>query len=517
MLFYCIKKTNRTMSVAEETIKEQAGSFSKPKTVPMLNRVLDFFSSVRFGVVLLCVLVLLSLIGMLIVQQNVNGFDAYFSSLTPAEKLVYGSLGFFDIYHSWYFNFLLLILSLNIVLASIDRFPSAWSFIKNPKLDASRKWLLGQKQSAAIEMHGTNEQMTAARVVEVFKKQGLSAKITEKKGKLYVFGESGKWNRLGAYIVHVFLLTLFLGHFTALQTGFDADVRMMPGQTTNEIQLIEFNLDKQERFAVGLPFTIDCTDIQQKLIDPNGSIEIPNTLDWRTQIKITDPKYGETVADVSLNNPFEYRGYRFFQASAITLGSARQMTLELTPQNGGEAFQINLMRNGSADLPDGTKVDYEAFFPDFVLNQGKPDTRSADYNNPAAILNITTPTGEKKTAYAFGNKMPDNIPIGAPVAGYKWRLKTFEKSPLAHVLSIKYDPFNAAFIAWYIGGFGLIGALMFVFFVSHRRIWALIEETKDNKVEVVLGGNTNRNEQGFEDKFKRIVENLRGSQSSQTD
>ena len=101
--------------------------------------------------------------------------------------------------------------------------------------------------------------------------------------------------------------------------------------------------------------------------------------------------------------------------------------------------------------------------------------------------------------------MPDNIPIGAPVAGYKWRLKEFEKSPLAHVLSIKYDPFNAAFIAWYIGGFGLIGALCFVFFVSHRRIWALIDADKN---EIVLGGNTNRNEQGLEDKFKKIVGEL---------
>jgi cytochrome c biogenesis protein ResB len=40
-----------------------------------------------------------------------------------------------------------------------------------------------------------------------------------------VFGETGRLNRIGAYIVHVALLTLFLGHFVALQTGFDADVR----------------------------------------------------------------------------------------------------------------------------------------------------------------------------------------------------------------------------------------------------------------------------------------------------
>ncbi|MBA3601438.1 MAG: cytochrome c biogenesis protein ResB [Acidobacteria bacterium] len=493
------------MSVAEETLKEQAREVSKQQTAPIVNRVLDFLSSVRFGVVLLCVLVLLSLIGMLIIQQNVNGFDAYYASLTPAEKLVYGFLGIFDIYHGWYFNLLLLVLSLNIVLASIDRFPSAWSFVSRPKLDASRKWLLGQKQSAAVEMRGENEEEIAGKVGVIFRQQGLKTAVSEKKGKLYIFGESGRWNRLGAYIVHVFLLTLFLGHFVALQTGFDADVRMMPGQTTNEIQLIEFNLDKQERFAVGLPFAITCTDIEQKLIDPKGSIEINNTLDWRTQVKIDDPLYGETVADVSLNKPFSYRGYRFFQASAITVGSARNMTLKLTPQNGGEPINVNLMRNGSTNLPDGTKIDYEAFFPDFVLAGGKPDTRSADYNNPVVKLNVTTPDGEKKSVYAFGAKMPDNIPIGAPVAGYKWRLDGFEKSPLAHVLSIKYDPFNAAFVAWYIGGFGLIGALCFVFFVSHKRIWATIDEKNENSFEVVLGGNTNRSEQAFEDKFKKIV------------
>lgn len=516
------------MSVAEKTIEEQAVEMPKPKTASALDRALNFLSAVRFGVVLLCVLVFLSFVGMIIVQQNVNGFETYYASLTPAEKLVYGSLGLFDIYHSWYFNFLLLVLSLNIVLASIDRFPSAWLYISKPKTSATRGFLLRQKQNATLTVQGESEQEIAARINGVFKAHGFAAQVAESSNaayaldehgnknfsgvvsrtNFYVFGESGKWNRIGAYIVHVFLLTLFLGHFVALQTGFDADVRMMPGQETDEIQLIEINLDRQERYAVGLPFKITCTDIQQKLIDPKGSIEVNNTLDWRTQIRIDDPVYGSTVADVSLNNPFEYRGYRFFQASAITVGSARTMTLELTPQNGGQPVSVSLARNGSTDLPDGTKIEYEAFFPDFVLNQGKPDTRSANYNNPAVVLNVTAPGGEKKTAYAFGAKLPDNVPIGAPVAGYKWRLGNFEKSPLAHVLSIKYDPFNAAFVAWYIGGFGLIFALCFVFFISHKRLWALIEEKGANRYEIVFGGDANRSEPAFEDKFKKVVEDV---------
>ncbi|MDQ3321901.1 MAG: cytochrome c biogenesis protein ResB, partial [Acidobacteriota bacterium] len=388
------------------------------------------------------------------------------------------------------------------------RFPSAWSYISRPKIDGSKNWLLGQKQNATVEMKGENENEIVEEISRIFKANGLTTRVSEKNNRVFVFGERGKWNRLGAYIVHVALLTLFLGHFVALQTGFDADVRMMPGQTMSEIQMIEFNLDKQDRYVVSLPFTIYCTDIEQNLIDPKGSIEISNTMNWHTRIEIDDPEYGKTAADVSLNKPFSYRGYRFFQASAITVGSARNMILEVTPQTGGQPFNVSLARNGSTNLPDGTRVDYEAFFPDFVLRGAQPDTRSADYNNPAVKLNITTPDGEMKSGYAFGRKMPDNIPIGAPVAGYKWRLAEFEKSPLAHVLSIKYDPFNAAFIAWYIGGFGLIGALCFVFFVSHRRVWALIEKNGEENFEIVLGGHANRNALAFEDKFEKIRDDL---------
>ncbi len=185
------------------------------------------------------------------------------------------------------------------------------------------------------------------------------------------------------------------------------------------------------------------------------------------------------------------------------------MTLELTPETGGELMTINLARNGSTNLPDGTKVDYEAFFPDFGFNaQGQPDTRSAEYNNPAAILKVAPTEGQKIRVFAFATNVSADIPVGAPKAGYKWRLKEFEKSPLAHVLSIKYDPFNAAIIAWYFGGFGLIGALIFVFFISHRRVWALIDNQNGGNFEIVLGGNTNRNEQGFEEKFKKLVQSL---------
>jgi cytochrome c biogenesis protein len=510
------------MSAAEETLKSQITT--RGKSAPVVNRVLDFISSVRNGVVQLCMLVVLAMIGMLVLQQNVQGFEAYYVSLTPAEKMVFGRLGIFDIYHSWYFNLLLLSLSLNIVLASIDRFPSALDYIVKPKITATRDWLLGRKENTIIEIKDDD---AVSKITNAFQKAGFRTTTTTSKTTEYgtdsegkkdftniiskettvVFGDRCKLNRLGAYVVHVFLLTLFLGHFVALTTGFDANVRMTPGQITNEIQIEEFQLDKKLKYNAQLPFSMECTDIQQTLIRSDGGIDVSNTLDWRTQMKIDDPEYGSFVADVSMNRPLDYRGYRFFQAQTIPVGNARKITLDVTPEKGGDVIKLNIDRNGSAKLPDGTHVEYAEFMPDFTFGaDGKPDTQSGEYNRPVAVLNITPPQGERTRVFAFATGIADNIPVGAPKLGYKWRLAEFEKSPFAHILSIKYDPFSAAFIAWYIGGFGLIGALMFVFFFSHKRVWAQIDKKEDGTTEVVLAGEANRNHLGFQDKFKRIAD-----------
>ena len=515
------------MSATEESVKPKAIS---GLNAPVFERVLNFFSSVRVGVITLCILVALSMVGMLIVQQNVDGFDSYYASLTPAERSVYAGLGLFDIYHSWYFNLLLLFLSLNIVLASIERFPSAWAYIKRPKNFGTRDWLLDQKPSVLIHPSRQDADEAVEAVKQAFLAAGYKPQVSQRDEVNYaidadgkknfserittptinVFAEKGRWNRLGAYIVHVALLTLFLGHFVALQTGFDADVRLVPGEATNKIQRLQFDLDKREKFDVEIPFTLTCTDIQQKLRDPNGPIDVTNTLDWRTQLRIDDPEYGAQTVDISLNQPLSYRGYRFFQAQTIPIGNARSITVEMLPQDGGESKRIKIARMGTTTLDDGTVVEYDQFQPDFSFNpQGQPDTRSGDYNNPVAVLNVTPPGGQRTRVFAFGSSIAENIPVGAPKFGYKWRLIEFERSPLAHVLSIKYDPYNGAFIAWYFGGFGLIAALIFVFFLSHRRVWANVAKDRSGRLEVVMGANANRNQAGFEEKFEKLSDDLR--------
>lgn len=510
------------MSAVEETKSETplqpqaatAAALKKEESVATiaLSKFLSLLSSVRFGVILLILLVILSMMGMVIMQKNVDGFENYYAGLMPSTRLLFRTLGFFDIYHAWYFNLLLLVLSLNIVLASIDRFPTAWRFFKHKKLEAGRKFLESQEQHASLVIEARDKSAASQQVAKAFRAQGLRPTVTEKQGRAFVFGERGAWNRLGAYAVHVALLTIFTGGFLTAQFSREGQMPLVPGDSTNQMTNVAFNLDESsevdtKRVPVSLPFTVTCMDIQQKLINKDGSIMQNNTIDWLTRIRITD-ETGTREGLVHLNEPLDYRGYRFFQASFIATGNARTITLRLTSEADGSTQEVIIPRNGSAQLTDGTRIDYVDFFPDFSIINGKPDTKSEDYNNPAAVLKIKTPDGKQLQAFAFAAELPSGAPVGAPVGGYKYRIIDFEKVPYAHILSVQKDPGKTPF---YLGGAMLIATLCGVFFFSHQRVWTLIEERADGKgFDVVLGGNTNRNKLGFEDRFKRLVNEIKG-------
>lgn len=502
------------MSAIEETKSEigvQKKAAAKPASAASIpTKVLDFLSSVRFGVSLLILLASACMVGMLVMQQNIEGFENYYFNLSPASRLLFGGLGFFDIYHAWYFHALLLVLSLNIVLASIDRFPKAWTFVSKPKLDASAHWLRGQEQSATFSMRGETVGAVAERIASAFTTGGLKPVVTEKAGKTFVFGQSGTWNRLGAYAVHVALLTIFFGGFLTAKFGFTGNMSLVPGGSANKIVERVLELDQPRLQTMTLPFTVECTDIQQKLIRKDGPITADNTLDWLTTVRIKDANYGESEGVVHMNAPHDFsRGwfwdnYRFFQSSFVPDGKARQITLRVAPEAGGPAEDVIIPRDGSATLADGTRIDFTDFSAQFNLSREEVAAERVVYTNPAATLLVRPPSGTPVKAIAFTPAMAENAPIAKrPVAGYTYRLVDFEKVPAGHILSVQRDP-GASVV--YVG-FVLLGlTLCAVFFFSHRRVWAHVAESGAGVYEVTLGGNTNRNRLGFEDRFKKIVE-----------
>ncbi len=483
-------------------------SAAKTQRRSIVDFVLGLLSSVPFGLALLGGLIVACMIGMLIQQQELESFARYYTSLTPAEKSVYGQLGFFKIYHTWYFNALLLLLSLNIILSSIDHFPKAWSLFRHKKLTASPTFAQSQCVHEVAEVRGVERSALAARASQAAKAARFKVRVTEEEARTTIFAERGAWNRLGAYAVHLGLLTIFLGGFLTAKYGHTGSMWLAPGQTEDKMAQQVFSVDAAANgFATSqrnlqLPFEVECLDIQQKLIDKTKFIDAMNTIDWLTLVKIKD-ETGEHQALVHLNKPYDYRGYRFFQSSFQAVGSARTINLRLT---GGDAPQnIALKLNQEATLADGTRVRYLEFNPDFQVGpNNKPMMASGEYNNPAAHLEITAPDGERREAWAFTenfiktiNEAPFMKSAFLTSSGWQITLTDFEKAAQAHMLSVQYDPgINVVYLGFLLLCLTLVG----VFFFSHQRLWIVVEDG-----QVHLGGDTNRNRLAFEDRVRKMA------------
>jgi len=491
------------------------------KSDSILDKTLRLLSSVRFGIVMLSILLTCCMIGMLVMQVNVDGFDKYFAHLKPAQVKIYGALGFFDIYRSRGFTLLLAITGLNIILASIDRFPAAWQYIRKPKLTASPKFIAAQTFSSEALEHA-DVKSVAEKVRAAWRKSGFRARINEENDRVTVFAQRNSWNRLGAYAVHVALITIFTGGFLTSRYGIGGSMEIKPGRVSNTFETNEVSLEGSRRAQAFLPFQIECTDLQQKLIRPEGSLDQTNTIDWLSYIRIID-KERNTQQDmlVHLNNVGDYRGYRFFQNSFMPLGNARQITIAFEPAggSGSPSAPVTIKRDGSAEVPGIGTVRYVNFFPDFDVDAKGPTTLSRDYNNPAAQLEINGADGKRTMAFAFNPQLAEQYLAKANekagkegvenpllVGGNKIILKDFEKVSLTHTLTIQYDPGRTPV---YIGFTLLVMALCSVFFFSHQRAWAVIEPNGKGS-KIYFGGNTNRNKPAFEGRFNSLVQSVTG-------
>lgn len=474
-----------------------------------LTKARRLLGSVRFGIVLLGLLLACCMLGMVVMQQEMSGFAEYYASLTPAQRALYGKLGLFDIYGSWYFAALLLVTGANIVVASVDRFPAAWRYLRSPKLEASRHYLRRQEASRELVVAGAPSEV-AGRISTAWREQGLKPRVTERAGRTTVFAERHAWNRLGAYAVHVALLAIFAGGFLTSQLAISGVVVVEPGSSSDAFVAFEQNLDKQTAREFRLPFRIECTDIEQRLIDPAGGLEPSNTMDWLSRVRVAD-EGGSREALIQLNEPLDHRGYRFFQSSFEPEGSARRVTLRLEAVDTGASREVTIGRNQSVDLLGIGRLELVNFYPDFQVVDGGPATRSGDYNNPVAQLQVTTPDGTSRPVFAFGPEVAAALSSSSHghadaflLGGNRVSLEGFEKVSRSHMLRVQYDPGkNLVYF-----GFGLLVlSLALIFAFSHERYWALVERAETGS-RVCLGANSSRNPVALRSRFAALADTL---------
>ena len=182
-----------------------------------------FFCSVKLTIVLLLSLALTSIIGTLI-KQNESP-DYYLHKFGAFRYQLLSALGINDMYHSWWFQGLLLLLTISIVVCSIDRLSGSWKliFTRNPKVRPERY----TRRSDARTMTDKRDVEELVTVYEplIARRYGY-CKVTHSNGGSVIYGEKGRWSRLGVYIVHLSVILLLMGGLAGSFLGFEGFVNI---------------------------------------------------------------------------------------------------------------------------------------------------------------------------------------------------------------------------------------------------------------------------------------------------
>ncbi|HSI89370.1 MAG TPA: cytochrome c biogenesis protein ResB [Pyrinomonadaceae bacterium] len=463
----------------------------------ILDRVIRLSCSVRLGVTLLILLIAFSMIGMAVMQQNVAGFANYYAGLYPWQQSLYARLGLFDIYHSWYYNLLLSALSLNLILATADRLPKVWPYFKKPAAAVPMRWLTSLPNAGVIETSAVPDTAESLVIAE-FGAAGFAPTTAVRNGRKFVFAQKGVWNRFAFAAVHAGLLLILFGGFLTAQFGSVGTLSLAPGESSDLMFDTGFKADSMVEISKRLPFRLTAVDIRQRLIRPAGPITADNTLDWVTQFTIAD-ETGVRSAAVQINQPYDYRGYRFFQGAAGTRGRARSVVLEAHRAAGGAVERAEITRDGTARLSSGAELRLAGFRGNYHSRPEAPAEDTSSYPNPAALIEVTTADGVEMTP-VFPGGVGDAPIAGRPTGGYTFKMLDFERVADRHELFIQRDP-GVNFV--YAGFAILAAALGAVFFFSHRRLWAVIEPAQVGS-RVTLAGHANRNTLAFDEKLKML-------------
>lgn len=497
------------MAESNTQINVEREALASPRpSINLIDRALSYLSSVRLGITLMIVLIFFSILGTVIMQYNIDGFEKYYASLTPSERQLYHTLGLFDLYHTWWFNTLMILFALNLVLVSIDIFPKAWRYVAEPAVRVTPSFVRSQPVHRSFQL--TSEQGVVERLTAAMRALRYKVQVTQDESGVTVFGQKGVWNRFLVFVVHIAVIIILAAAFVGSRWGYEGVIPLAPGESTNTMRISGAPILGIPDRTHTLPFRMECTNIRVDLKDPDGPLAQGNFRNWYTDVTFVKDGQREP-ATIYLNHPYDYEGYRFFQASfSPNGGEASHVTVDIQAPD-GTVQTVKLERNKPVTVDGVGQVTFTKFRAN-VLND---DPQAQDYSRPVANLEIVKPNGEKTSTAAFTAEMLELIKkqdamaemvARLPVDGYTFVLKEFSRTPAFHVLQVQYDPG----VDWtYFGYILLCTSLVAVFLFSHERMWAVIENKPEQPAALHLGGHTNRNQLSFENKFTRFVEQLK--------
>ncbi len=441
------------------------------------NELWKFFVSVKLSISLLLSLAATSIIGT-VIPQNKNPAE-YVKAFGDFFYRLFDVFDFFDMYQSWWFQMLIILLLINIIVCSIDRLSKTWkiTFVKNPKFNVSRFRTLSNKEEFIKD--GAPEQLKSIYETIVSKGFGYSRTEDTEKG-FCIFAEKWRWTRLGVYVVHLSIILLLIGAVIGSNFGFDGFVNIPEGKGVKSVRI------SNSAETHPLDFEIRCDDFNVTFYESGAPKE------FRSSLTILENSKPVLQKNIIVNDPLRYKGINIFQSSYGPL-PPEEVTLKFTIKESGISYVKKLLIGQQISIPEGLGT--------FVL---KGFTKSAAFRGHAigeSFIGVIEPANGKSNEIMLPLRFPsfDDMRKGdvlVSVEGYKEKYYTG--------LQVTKDPGVWVVYAGFI--FMIIGCFI-TFFISHQRI--CVEAVKSgNKTKVMIAGTSNKNKLGMESVIARIIKRL---------
>ncbi len=442
-------------------------------------------SSIKTGVVLIILVVIFSAAGTVILQRPMTDPDDMQRAYSPSMLRFLDATGLTDVFHARWFVALLVLVSLCIIAASVERFPNAWRFFSRPYKSPDETFRRVLPTQALIPVADEEQGLDVAE--RALRKLGLNAERIVRPNSFSLFAERNRISEMAVYIVHASLLLIFLGGIVDALYGWRGFLMLTPGSASNHLEM-------KNGASRTLPFSIRCDGTGEETYTDGTPKR------WWSKLAVLDDGREVEHKEIVVNDPLVYQGVRFYQASWGRTGKLDRITLEATPaSSAGRAPQeISLGPNQIVSLDADTKVQLAEFIPDYTVQDGQVYARSNDVVNPAVHLIVTS----ERTSKMVNVWLPE-IPGVAENASspYVFQPKDM-KTGVYTGLEVSHEP--GQWSVW-AGVILMAIGLTFVFYVAHMRFWVVPATDGNGRLVLWVGGTTNRNREAFEEKFKQLL------------
>ena len=462
------------------------------------NPIWKFFVSVKLTVVLLLSLAATSIIGTL-VPQNASA-EAYFHKYGAFLYRLFDILNIFDMYHSWWFQLLLLLLTLNIIVCSIDRLNSTWKLIFPKKTSFKLSTFQNLKQKESFTDQRMPEELETE-FAGIFTKAFGSPKIEKTEQGFTLFAEKWRWTRLGVYIVHSSILFLIAGAMIGSMFGFDGYVNIPEGERVDHVQLRGSNQVQH------LGFEVECNDFNLSTY-ANGAPK-----EYRSSLTIWENGNVILKKDIIVNDPLRYKGISLFQSSYGEIAPERAETHTVSSEDIQLAFFVTasgMVYKRKAEI--GKPLDIPEGMGKFVAMEVKESASFMGQNIGEALIGILTPVGGEPLEVTLPLHFPnfDKMRRGNVVisAGHQEAKSAAEEKPekvkYYTGLQVVSDP--GVWVV-YTGFIVMIVGIIITFFMSHQRLCVDVNRQRKKSL-VMVTGTANKNKLGMAKKVEKIAQLL---------